>query len=544
MEETMVEPISRAALLKSVGPIGATGLRGTDSGVLRRPSSRRDFLLGTVGGASVLALGALPRISVAQTPTTGGVVQIAMSGSNPNNKLDPGLAVGSFERLAQGLLFDNLLGFKQNWEYDLRLAESFEVNKDSTEYVFRLRDGVAFHDGSRLTAEDVAYTVRRVLDSGFGSPALSQLDSWLAADGIEVIDPRTIRFKLLQPDGFFLVRLADRNLRIVKKGWTLSDGDPAGTGPFRVVRFVPGEIFEAERNPEYWDGNKPYLDRVRIVTITEQSTKLQSVLSGESHLADGVVFSNARQVEDSATAQLLRLPNANFAPIAFNRTVEPFTDDRVIWALKIGIDRKRFLNTVLLDFGSIANDVPVPPDDALYPNGLEAVPYDPDGAKALLSAAGHSDLKFTLATSNPEVTMVDSAVVFADLAREIGVTVNVEHRPANSYWSEVWLKEPSYVSFWNRQHPQTMINLGLISKGKWNESKFADPQFDEQIASAARTTDTNEQRRIYGEALPVFQKRGGWVLPAFGDRLWPVKNELKDVMLDWIDLADLSGAHF
>src|SRR5262249_18417917 len=163
---------------------------------------------------------------------------------------------------------------------------------ESTEYVFTLRDGVHFHDGSALTAADVAYTVARLLDPKYGSPALSLLRGWISSDGIEAAGPRTIRVTLLQPARFFLVPPADKNLRIVKMGWTLADGDPAGTGAFRVKRFVPGEIFEADRNPHYWDGDRPYLDGIRIVTIGEQNTKLQSVLSGDSHLADGVEFSS------------------------------------------------------------------------------------------------------------------------------------------------------------------------------------------------------------------------------------------------------------
>lgn len=516
-----------------------------------REYSRRAVIGGAVSIAGLAMTGSAPAAlerhlgvrTAASSAKRGGTAQIAMGGANAKNTLDPGIATGSFELLAEGMLYDNLVHLDQGFTPRPALATAWSANRASTVWTFKLRDGVEFHDGTPFTARDVAYTVRRILDPKYKSPAQATLAKLLAPSGIRVLDKRTIQFRLKGPNGFLPVILGGFNYRIVKSGWKLPSR-VVGTGPFRFSRFTAGEIFEVTRNPGYWQNNRPYLDRVRIVVIHEQSTKLQSVLSGASHLADGLELASAQSVQGSDRARLLRLANGNFAPIVLQASKPPFNKPDVLRALKMGVDRQRFVRTVLSGFGSPGADMSVPRNDPFYPPGFQPIAYNPDEARRLLERAGEKNLSFTLNMSQVEVTMASSALVFADMMKGIGVNVDVKQVPADSYWSQVWLKEPAYMSFWQRDHASTIVNYALVSSAVWPEPQFKNAAFDKLINQASRTGDLKTQQRLYHRALPIAARNSGWIVPAWGDRVWPAAKSLQGVQLDWTSLARLTDAQF
>ena len=502
--------------------------------------SRRSVLIGGAAGTASLLI---PAHTVrASEPSKGGTARVALSAFNPKSTLDPAISTSDFDLIAGGLLYDNLIKLDTSFAAQPALAESWEADGSGTTWTFRLRDGVTFHDGSPLTTEDVISTVRRVLDPKTGSSAQAALAQYLTPEAVTAKDTKTVQFTLTVANAFFPVVLGGYNLRITKSGLVPTNEKAIGTGPFKLQRFVPGEVLQVVRNENYWRDNRPYLDGIEIIAIAEEASKLQAVLSGDVDLADSIGVSSARQVEADANAQIYVLKNAAFNVIAVQSTVSPFDALTVRQALKHAIDRKKLVNVVLQGKGSAGADIPVAADDGLFPKDFAGLNYDPDRAKVLLKEAGLSSLDVVLHTSDAAAFMNETSVAIQDLVAASGINLKLEKAPSTAYWSDVWMKKPAFCSFWLRQHPDTIIGQACESSGTWNEAQFSNPKFDELIREARKSPDVNRQRELYAEAMPILAQESGWIIPQWSDRMWPAKKRLSGVALDFINNADFTDA--
>lgn len=507
--------------------------------------SRRSLLLGAgaLGGGLALSslLGPTGR-ALAQEPKRGGTARLALSAFNPKSTLDPAIATSDFDLIAGGLLYDTLVKLDTAFAAQPALAESWEADPSGKRWVFRLRQGVTFHDGSAFTAEDVLATVRRVLDPATGSASQSALAANLTAESVTAPDAHTVVFDLLIPNAFFQVLLGGYNLRIVKGGHVPSSENAIGTGPFVLGRFVPGETFSVTRNGSYWREGPPYLDGVEVSSIVEEASKLQAVLSGDIDLADSIGVTSVRQIEASGEAQIYRLRNAAFNVIAVQQSVAPYDQLAVRQALKHAIDRERLVNIVLQGQGSVGADIPIANDDALFPTGFAPLEYDPEKAKSLLAGVGISELEVTLYTGEAAAFMAQTAVAVQDIVSASNIKITLQTLPANTYFADAWMKQPVFSSFWLRQHPDTLIAQACESNGPWNEAQFADENFDKLVRQARQTADIDEQRALYAQAMPILANNSGWIIPQWSDRMWPAKTRLQGVQLDFINNADFTNA--
>ncbi|HEY3128134.1 MAG TPA: ABC transporter substrate-binding protein [Acidobacteriota bacterium] len=349
--------------------------------------------------------------------------------------LDPATSGGTFDLVAGGMIFDNLLKTDGQFTLHPALAESWEVARDASEWIFRIRKDVEFHDGSSLTAGDVVYTLKRILNPATGSPSQQALASSLDFSGVERLDKYTVRLRLKTPNAFLGQLLANYNLRVVKEGATGNDLNThaIGTGPFKCIEYSSGNQFFCIQNPNYWQSGLPLLDGARIISIADPAAKLQAVLSGDADIVDEIQPSQIPQVLRHSSVRLLVGRNFGFQVLAFRQTISPFDDVRVLQALKMAIDRDRMVNVILQGYGSRGADVPVAPDDVLYPSGFNPLPCDPGGAKRLLLAAGYRDgLNFVLYTTE-NLFMRPAAIVFADQARRANIHVTLKHVPAQRW---------------------------------------------------------------------------------------------------------------
>jgi len=513
--------------------------------------SRRQLLERSVAAGAALSLPALlaacggddeaaPEAATTQAATTtaaaapkpGGTAVIALSVFNPQSTLDPARATSDFDLTAGGMLYDNLVTLDTSFSPSAGLAEEWEVSDDATVWTFKLRQGVEFHDGAPLTANDAAWTIQRVLAAN------------LEASGVRIVDPATLELTLLKPNAFFAVILGGYSLRVVKDGSTNVADDPVGTGPFVFEEFIPGELFVVTKNPNYWQEGTPYLDGIRVLSIPEQAAKVQAVLSGEPDLADVIDIPTAKQLESDDRAQLLTLKNASFNVIAVQASVAPYDKPQVRQALKHALDRERIVNVVLQGQGLPGADIPIGSDDALYPEGFEPLAYDPEKAKSLLAEVGFADgLPVKLFASDAAAFMAQTAAAFQDIVKDGGIDVQIEQLSPDAYWSEGWMQKPCFSSFWLRQHPDTIIAQACEANGVWNEAQFKNPQFDSLVAEARSTTDADRQRELYAEAMPLLAQDSGWIIPQWGDRIWPAKKRFAGLKLDFIDNVDFTNAY-
>jgi peptide/nickel transport system substrate-binding protein len=512
---------------------------------LRRELTRKQLLKGAAGlaaGASVLGLagcggdddgGGTQTGAEAEGPVRrGGIVQISFSDSSTDESLDPAISELNNDSFYTGQIYEGLTVADTKWGVHPVLATEWTANDDATEWTFTLRQGVQFHDGTPFTSKDAAYSIGRLLDEDVASPLFSRLEPSLDPDGIAAPDDQTLVLTLKRPDSLMPLALSARHAMIVKDGTSEFDVASAiGTGPFKVKSFQPGQSWEVEKNPSYWEKGLPYLDGIRGVVIGEQSTKVQSVTSGQAHIADPIDYSAAATVSGGG-AQILEFPGATYLLVAMDQTKEPFNDERVVDAIKMAVDREQVLNAVFQGYGDVTGDVPVPPDDFFYPTDLNTE-QDIEGAKALLAEAGHPNgIDVELHTSASYGGMVDLAVAFQQVVEPAGIRVKINQGSPDTYWDQVWLVRPMYVSYYARRHPNEILSITYASNAPWNECKLKNPTLDDLLSQGLRTTDREEQKQIYQDALREVNDKHGTSIPAFVSKLWVKKDSVQGAELE------------
>lgn len=517
-----------------------------------RGLSRKRFL----GGSSVAVLGlwafgptAAGATSRATAPSTaapgpktrGGVLRFSSGLFTPQDSLDPTKNIGDLQDIVQAMIAEALV--TPDWDFNPspRLAASWEASDDFREWTFTLREGVKFHDGRPFSAEDVAFTLRRLIDPDTGSGLYARLSASLSESGIVAVDDHTLRLELLRPDSLILLPFSNPGAYIVPAGTTGTDFEKGiGTGAFRIKSWDPGRSFEVERNPDYW-GPPAYLDGVRGTNVPEASTRAQSLLAGTTDFIE-LDYSALPTVEGNDSVRIERAEGQQFLNVVMDSTQAPFDDPNVRKAIQLAVNRMRVRSVAYHDFATVTADVPTVPSSAQFPPELEHL-LEPDLAlsQQLLADAGYPDgLDLTLKVSGVALD-TSFALAVADALLESNVRVEVERHPSATYWDEVWLHDSFYVSTWNRRAPIEALTAMFKSDAPWNESRLASPELDELIERAL-TLGGDDLTDVMHQALTIVGDFGGMLIPAIRDRLWLVRSEVADFVTSPQGLVDLRAA--
>ena len=473
----------------------------------------------------------------------GGTLRFAISDASATEKLDPAVSFTTNDAIYCGHIFESLTTTDTQWNVKPPLAVGWKANADATEWTFDLREGVKFHDGTPFTSKDVVFSLKRLLVKDLGSSMFARLSPSLAPDGITAPDAKTVVLKLKRADSLIPVALALRNAKIVKDGTKeFTVATAIGTGPFKLKSWTPGRSWSLEKNPDYWQKGLPYLDGVTAVIVPEQATKLQSVASGQNDLTDAIELSSISTVENNPNVKLARLENRQSWVFAFDHTKKPFSDERVMTAIKLAQDRKQILSSVLQGTGAVTGDIPIPTDSQFYPEGLNTE-TNIEQAKALLAEAGYPNgLDIELNTSGVAAGMVEMATAFQQVMKPAGVNVKLKQWPTSAYWNKAWMQAPAFQDYWNSRHPADILSLFYRSDAVWNEASYKDPAFDKQIDEVFATTDTRQQRTLIQAAFKYAAEKVPYAIPVFAPQVNVHKKNIQGVELNYTDYVSLMKA--
>jgi peptide/nickel transport system substrate-binding protein len=471
---------------------------------------------------------------------------VSFGGATQSDKLDPALLNDFFEAFAGGLLFDSLVAVNSNNQPIPALAESWDHSTDGRTWRFKLRRGVQFHNGRSFTSADAAFSISRLLDPKLGSGAFPQFAPILSPSGIRPHGRYEIVFHLKAPDAFFPTLLSTFYPRMLPTGTTSAEvnAKAIGTGPFKLVSFTAGTELQVVRNPNYWQSGRPYLDGVKLAVITDQATKLDSVLTGQADACDSVQFSSYAQVQSSSAARLLTAPGSTFMTYIANQRDGANKDVRVRQALKYGINRQQIVDQVFFGHALASADVPIPPGDMYYPTAVKPFPYEPDRARSLLKQAGYRDgIKGVLLTAPVAAGMTDIAQVIQQQAASAGIGLSIRQLPVGTYYS-VATGKPYYIDYWIREHVSLMLPqmYGPTSPPTANESFFDNAKVTRLIPQAQATFDVAKQKEIYAEIFHIANETSGQMIPCHVNSGWAVKNNLHGVQLNNANYATFTNA--
>ncbi len=505
--------------------------------------SRREFMrlmsaLGLSAGAAALAAcgrAATPAPTAAPpggalataaptAPAPGGAVATLRVATEIPVQLDPALASSDAEILILHSIYDYLVDINARNEIVPRLAREWQVSDDGLTYTLRLAEGATFHDGSPLTAADVAWTFNRLRDPSLQLPTA---DLYAGVTAVEADGDGTVVFTLSQPNPFFLYDLSDNRALVLKAETTDAATSFNGTGPFKVAEYRPENRMTLVANEHYFVAGKPGVANLELIFFADQAAAVDALRGGQVDIAMRMptpLFETLRR-EPGLTA--VQVPTNGFDLVRLRSDREPGNKPEVIQALKLATDRQAIFETVTLGLGAVGRDSPIGPLFAAYYSEETPIPpRDPARARDLLAQAGYANgLKLDLHVPDSG-DRPDLAVVLKEQWAEAGIDVNVIVEPESVYYGENgWLEVDLGITGWgSRPVPQFYLDVMLVTGAKWNESHFSDAEFDELAARAGSTLDEAERVAAYREIQRILIERGPIIVPYFFAALGAIRN--------------------
>ncbi|MFK7945151.1 MAG: ABC transporter substrate-binding protein [Paracoccaceae bacterium] len=438
----------------------------------------------TVAMAGAIVTGASD--AVAATPKKGGSLRFAWDLHGPSDTMDPILFTSSIDYARGRINYNNLCRLQEDLTAGPELAESFEANDDATEWVFKLRKGVEFHDGSKFTADDVLYSMNRHIGDESASKAkvlVGDVTEWVKDDDF------TVRAKLSAPNAELPVILGTFHFKIVKNGQE-DFSNPPGTGPFKTTEFSPGVRSTHVRNDNYWnDEGGPYIDELEVFGITDSVARVNALISGDVDMMGNLDPKAIGQVEASDNAEVFAVPSGAYMDIVIRQDAGPGKSPEFIQAMKHLQRRDRVLKVIQKGVGDLGNDNPIGPAyGASFCKEVTSAEYDPDKAKALFAKSGITEAELKVAEVGPGLT--DICLMLQRECSKVGFNLNVKKVPNDGYWGAIWNKDPFHVSSWNmRPSANIMMTLAYKSDAPWNESAWKDESFDKILLEARGELD-------------------------------------------------------
>lgn len=482
--------------------------------------NRRGFLRGS--SAAALGLGMAPMLSsgaLAQpAPNRGGSVRIGHSGGATSDTMDPATyAAGPLVLAMLGGVCNNLVEIDETGAVKPELAESIEPSEDTRTWTLRLRD-VTFSNGKPLTAADViaSFNHHRGDDTTSGAK-----DLLTDVTDIRAEDDRTVVFELASGNADFPFVAADYHLVIMPEDGNggLDWQSGIGTGGYTLEEHEPGVRIRLARREDYWKADRAWFDEVTLLTINDPTARQNALVTGEVDIINGVPTNTVHLLERRPGIDIVEVTGSAHYPFPMHCDAAPFDDVNVRLALKHAINREELVDKVLRGHGVVGNDQPIGPAYRFHDPDLQQRSYDPDKAKFHLREAGIDNLDVTLSTSSAAFSgAVDAAVLFQQSAAEAGININVETKPADGYWSNVWLKDPFCSGYWNgRPTEDWMFSMVYAAGANWNETHWQNERFNTLLRKARVELDEGKRAAMYAEMQQLCRDDGGAIIPMFAN---------------------------
>jgi peptide/nickel transport system substrate-binding protein len=479
--------------------------------------SRSDFLKGAAGAVGVASLlsacGSSSSSSSSATTSSGavrrgGTLRVGYVGGGTAETLNPNLGVTPIDEGRIQNLYDPLVILNPDLSTSPGLAEQWTPNKDATEWEVKLRSGVTFHNGKTLTAQDVIYSIR--LMSASTSAALPFV-SGINLHDIKAINSTTLRIPLKFPDASLQSNFVYYNT------WIVQDGEkdfthPVGTGPFKFASFTPGQQSVFTKNPNYWISGQPLVDTLKIISISDNTARLNALLSGQIDAMAQLPYAQAKAHQATGDIVVAVAPAPQALVFYVDTTKPPFNDNRVRLAMKLIADRPALVSDAISGFGTVGNDI-VGKGLPFYDNSLPQRTQDIAQAKSLLKAAGHSNLHVLLKTSQIIPGFVESATLYAQQATAAGVTVQLQQVPPSSYFnpSLQYLKLLFGESQWPIFALKFFYLQALASNAPYNETHWQDPSWNTLLFKAIGELDQAKAQSYWNQVQQTQWQQGGYL---------------------------------
>ncbi len=488
---------------------------------------RRQFLRGLAAASALAGTGGLlaacgssgssapagTPTSAAKAPKTGGALKVGLTGGSGADTLDPHKGLTYLDTARAQSLYQPLLPLNTQAQTEFVLAEEIAPHGSTSEWVIRVRPGITFHDGKPLGADDVIFTLTRIITNKLsGATSLGPID----VKGLKKLDSRTVLVPMTIPYGSFLDQLAYwYYLYIVPTGF--NPAKPNGTGPFVYQSFTPGQRSVFTRNPHYWKTGLPYVDSVTIIDFSD-STSLQNALTtGVIHGAGALEGPQIAVLKTASGVRTVASHTGAITPFTMRVDQAPFSDVNVRQALRLLVGRPQLIDSALDGYAVAASDV-FSPYDPNFDSSLHRA-QDIGQAKSLLKKAGQEGLTVQLVTSPVATGTVAMATVLQQQAKAAGVTINLKTVDPTTFFGPNYLHWTFSQDFYNYSPYLAQVAQSMLPTSPFNETHWNQPRYIDLYKQANATANPATRREIEHEMQMIDFTEGGYIIPAFIDAL-------------------------
>jgi peptide/nickel transport system substrate-binding protein len=466
--------------------------------------------------------------------------------------LDPTLARSFVGRIVFSALCDKLFDIDEKLDIVPQLAASYQWSPDNKALTIKLRDGVVFHDGEKMDAAAVKFSLERHKTM----PGSNRRGELAPLSSVDVVDPLTVRLNLSAPFSPLLAQLADRAGMIVSPKAAQAEGDkfgakPVCAGPFRFVERVAQDRIVLERFPNYWDKANVHFERIVYLPIPDSTVRLANLRSGQLDFIERLAPSDVAQVKGDTRFRLTKITEIGYQGITINVGKSDLAqknplgrDPRVREAFELALDRDGIVQ-VVMDGEADPGNQWVADTNTFYAKNVPMPKRNVERAKALLKEAGVTNPSFTLMTPTTADAQRIAQVVQA-MAREAGFDVKIQ---STEFATSLDLADKgqfdAYVLAWSgRADPDGNIFSFDACKQPLNYAGYCKPDVDDLLKRSRTTLDTNERRKLYADLAAIVLKDRPIVYLYHRHWLWAYTNKLDGLRAIPDGLVRVTGLRF
>lgn len=425
---------------------------------------------------------------------------IALSGDIPT--LDPGKDTSPIGLNYRLNVFDALTQLDRNGDVQPQLAESWTYSDDLTEWTFKIREGVRFHDGTPLTMEDIVFTTERVL-----ADKASPVNAFLKlVESVEKVDDNHVKFKLTQPYGMF-----DRQakyLYIISKDYYEKYGDegyatkPIGTGAYRLAEWVKDDRMVLEANPDYWDG-EPGIKKGIFRPIPSDTARANALRSGEVDLVPSLPPSLIDLLKTADGVKVETAPGYRVTFLELNPEKAPFDKPEIRQAVDVAIDRVAIADRLLRGTGK-ATGLIIPQSNGGYDPTFEPTKFDPELARQLVKD-NYDGTPITIDYPNNNYPMANEvAQALAGYLTDVGLNVQLNPMEFTAFfplWVQNNLSNMYYFAFGSSQFHAETILATLYEAG--GHKRHNNPEIDALVKAQRQEMDPVKKQELISKAFRI-----------------------------------------
>lgn len=495
---------------------------------LKKGATRRDVVqMMVAAGMTAAAAGSIATSAteaLAATPKKGGKLRAGMALHGPDDTLDPIRLTSETDYGRARAHYNSLVQLSDDIVPQPELAESFEANKDASEWTFSLRKDVKFHDGSKFTADDVVWSLSRHLgkdSKSVGKGLMTTVKEW------KKVGPYEVKAICEAPYADLPAVLGEKHFKIAKAD-TKDFATAPGTGPFKLKSFRPGVGSHHVRNDDYWREGAN-LEEIELFGITDEVARVNALIAGDVQLINVVPPKSMSQVEQAPGVTARSVPSGSYMGICLHTVHGEGNNADFVQAMKYIMRRDRIVKNILRGHGTVGNDHPINVAYGVdFCDTLPQIEFDPDKAKALFKKSGLSGAEVQVAEVAGGVT--DTMLLVQRECQKIGFNLQIKKVPTDGYWGAVWQKTAMNVTAWNMRPTATiMLDLSYAPEAPWSDTGWNNDEMGKLLAKAKAETDPKVKHELLCQMQKIVAENAPVVIPAHRNIVDGISDKVKGV---------------